>query len=229
MAVSEGFYKKIKQWMVDPESEKVTYLPFQSNGNPYKANVFIVGALPEPYLEIEKDDLLFYSQFLVNPVEFQELYYENLTSISREYKGCINFMDWMKKNFNETVVLTYLNSINVESTNVFNKLKKQEDSLYKRGIELFKEVLNEFKPKVVIVQGAANWKQFLGQYGEQLIDLESREQSVQLLESHGVVAKLPLETGEVVNILACRSLGNFGKTGTTFGDLKHTLNDLLQK
>lgn len=228
MTVSEGFYKKIKQWMVDPKSEKVAYLPFQSNGNPYKANVFIVGAVPEPYLEIEKDDLLFYSHFLVNPVEYQELFSEDGGPISREYKGCLNFMEWMKKQFNETVVLSYLNSVNVESTKDFNELKKQESPIYKRGLELFKVMVNEFKPKVVIVQGAANWKQFLDQYGEQLIDLEGHEQSVQQLESHGVVAKLPLETGELVNVLACRSLSNFGKTGTTFGDLKGNLSELLQ-
>ncbi len=80
---------------------------------------------------------------------------------------------------------------------------------------------------IVIVQGAANWKQFLEQFGEKLIDVVNIENSVQQLEAIGVAAKLPLANGEIVNVLACRSMGNFGKTGSSFGELKQTLNELL--
>ncbi len=78
MAVSAGFYKKIEQWVLDPQSKKISFQPFQANGNPYKANVFIVGATPEPYLQIDSDKLFLYVHSLVSTSEFKELFYEEI-------------------------------------------------------------------------------------------------------------------------------------------------------
>ena len=226
-AVSAGFYKKIKQWVLDPQSEKIAFQPFQTNGNPYKSNVFLISATPEPYLQLESKDLNLYAQTLLNNEIFNVVFDEELKTASREYKGSIHFMEYMQGKYNEVVVLSYLNCLNVENPNHSKELKKRNDPLYTKGVEVLQELLNEFVPKVAIVQGATNWKKFLEQFGEQLIDVKDLNQSVQQLESQGVLAKLPLKNGETVNILACRSMGNFGKTGSSFGELKETLNPLL--
>lgn len=228
MAVSAGFYKKIEQWAVDPNTHKIAFQPFQANGNPYKSSIFIIGATPEPYLQIDVEDLDVYAETLVNSNAFQGLFFEEFKTGSREYKGCLYFMEWMKANYNESVVLSYLNCLYVEDSRQYKELKKQNSPLYERGLAIFQELLNEFVPKIIIVQGATNWKQFLEQYEELLIAVADLNQPVQHLESQGVLAKLPLANGELVNILACRSLGNFGKTGSSFSDLKQTLNELLQ-
>jgi len=229
MAVSAGFYKKIKQWMIDSEAGKIAYQPFQANGNPYKAKIFIIGATPEPHLQIHPDNLDFYARFLVDSEGFQEIFQEEINAASREYKGCLNFMEWMKGNHNETVVLSYLNSLYVENTQSLKELKKQKHPLFTKGTQLLQEILNEFAPKILIVQGASNWKLFLDQFGDQLVDVVSINESVQQLESRGVVAKLLLTNGEEVNVLACRTLGNFGKTGTSFSELKQIVLNLLQE
>lgn len=227
MTVSAGFYKKIEQWVVDSKEQKIAFQPFQANGNPYKSNTFIITATPEPFLQIDLDDLDIFAESLVSSNEFQELFSEEIKTASREYKGCLNFMEWMKTNYGENVVLSYLNCLYVEDSRQYKEMKKQNMPLYERGMAILQELLNEFSPKVVIVQGATNWKQFLELYGEQLTVVADLNQSVQQLETQGVLAKLSLENGEVVNILACRSLGNFGKTGTSFSVLKQTINDLL--
>ncbi|KGR79270.1 hypothetical protein [Ureibacillus manganicus] len=227
MAVSAGFYKKIEQWVLNPQLDEISFQPFQTNGNPYRSNVFLIGETPEPYLQIDADDLDLYAQSLVDREVFQELFYEELKSASREYRGCIHFMDWMKENYNEVVVFSYLNCLHVEDPNYYKELKMRQDPLYAKGMEILPELLDEFAPKMVIVQGAANWKQFIERFEEQLIDVTDIKQSVQQLESKGVLAKLPLTSGESVSVLACRSMGNFGKTGSTFGELKQIINQLL--
>ncbi|RUL50322.1 hypothetical protein [Lysinibacillus antri] len=224
MTVSTGFFKKIQQWIVDENSGEIAYQPFQVNGNPYKSNVFLLGAIPEPYLQITIEDLKLYADALVNTEVFQEFFHENT---SREYKGCLNFMAWMKGQLQETVVYTNVNCLYMESTKKYNELKKQKDPSFIKGSEIFQEVLNEFTPKVLIVQGTTAWKYFLEEYEDQLIDYNGKGYSAQQLETNGVVGRLPLANGENVNILVCRSMSYFGKTGTSFGDFKQTLDELL--
>ena len=70
-------------------------------------------------------------------------------------------MEWMKTNYGENVVLSYLNCLYVENSSQYKEMKKQNNPLYERGLAILQELLNEFTPKVIIVQGASNWKQFL--------------------------------------------------------------------
>lgn len=224
MTVSTGFYKKIQEWAVDPLTEEIAFQPFQANGNPYKSNVFLIGAIPEPYLQIAFEDLKLFADSLVDSQMFEELFQE---ATSREYKGCLNFMAWMKEHCQENVVLTNVNCLYMENTKKYNELKKKNDARFIKGISVFQEVLNEFVPKVLIVQGTTAWKLFLEEYEEQLIDFDGKGLSAQQLEAKGVVGKLPLANGEFANVVVCRSMSYFGKTGTSFGELKQSLSQLI--
>ncbi|SOC23318.1 hypothetical protein SAMN05880501_11548 [Ureibacillus xyleni] len=226
MTVSTGFNKKIQKWVLNEHGE-VAFQPFKVDGNPYKSKIFLVSSTPEPCLSVDPHDLRLHIDSLADSAIFQELYFDELKSSSREYKGCLNFVAWAKEQLGENVVLSYINCLYTESPQQLKLLKKQNDPIYHRGLEVSKLVLNEFSPKILIVQGTTAWKYFLERFESQLIDFNSKDLTVQQLESIGTVAKLQLENGDVVNILVCRSMGYFGKGGTSFTEFKNALEQLL--
>lgn len=228
MTVSMGFYKVIKQWVIDSETGNITFQPFQADGNPYKSNVFLVGASPELNLEIAMNNLKLYVESLVDGKLFQETFAQELQSASREYKGSLNFVSWMKERYNENVVLTNVNCLSTENAQMLKQMKKQEHPLYKRGLQIFEEVLNEFAPEIVILQGSSAYKAFIEHFGDRLIDFVSTNDTVQQLEQKGVLAKFPLKNGKNINIIVSRSMSYFGKEGNSFGKFKATINRILQ-
>lgn len=229
MTVSAGFYKKIQQWVIDEQSGDVTFRPFQTDGNPYRANVFLVSTNPEPLAEIYANDLKLHADSLVDTKLFEELNQEQLNLSSREYKGNLNFLSWMKEHFQEEVVLTYVNCYQAANPEKLKQMKRQKEPLYLRGFEIFEEILNEFSPEILILNGSSAFKLFMEVYTGVLVERSSSLDTVQELEKQGVFAKLPLKNGEHVKVVACRNMMYFGKDGNSFGDLKQTLaNELFE-
>ncbi|MDN4494657.1 RNA 2'-phosphotransferase [Ureibacillus aquaedulcis] len=229
MAISTGFLKKIQRWVIDNESGEVLFLPFQAQGNPYKSRVLLVGAFPEPLLQVNAADFPILAETLVDKDLFTDLFRDEIEEASREYKGAINFASYVAEALNEQVVLSSINCLNLESTEL-KQLKKDKDPLYLDGFTIFKEVVDEFEPEVLIVQGSSAFKLFIEQFKARLVDLEVDDLalSVQALEQKGVIAKLELDSGKIVNILVCRSMGAYGKEGKTFGEFKANLKQLLK-
>lgn len=230
MTVSRGFYKKIQQWVMDNETGEITFLPFQADANPYKSKVFLVGASPEPKFELNLEDLEIYVESLVDAKLFQDLFAQEIKEASREYKGCINFASWMKEHFKENIVLTNTNCLFKENAQEVKQMKKEGHPLYKKGFQIFEDVVNEFEPEVLILQGSSSYKAFIDQFEGRLIEYKGKDtqDTVAQLEQQGVIAKLPLNNGKNVNVIVCRSMGYFGKEGNSFGDFKATLEQILQ-
>lgn len=228
MSVSMGFFKRIQQWVVDKSSGNIEFLPFQAAGNPYKSKVFLVGANTEPFLQLDVKDLDVFADSLVDADLFAEVFHEEIMAAPREYKGSLNLVTWMKEHLNENVVLTSVNCLISDDVRL-KQLKKSEDPVYLQGFEVFEEVLNEFEPEILIVQGTSAFKLFLEQFEEQLIDFnkEYSGSTVQQLEQKGIIANYRLKSGKFVNIVVCRSMGYFGKEGKSFGEFKETIKQLL--
>lgn len=229
MAVSMGFLKKIERWAVDENSGEILFLPFQSDGNPYKSRVLLLGAKPEPFLQVDASDFQIFAETLVDTALFSDLFQHEVMEASREYRGSLNFASWMKEQFNEQIVLSSINCLNLE-VDELKALRKEQDPLYLEGFTRFKEVMEEFEPDVLIIQGSNAFKLFMEQFKTLLADVEVENLtlSVQALEQKGVIAKLRLNSGRNVNILVCKSMGVFGKEGKTFGELKAYLKKLLK-
>lgn len=227
MIISPGFYKKIYEWVYEESSEEIIFRPFQVNGNPYKSKVFIVGASPEPLEGWLTEDIELYAEALVDANYMEEVneFYEDC---SREFKGTLNFVKWMKANYDEDVVITNLNSYCAIEERELKELKKKQDPLFKKGEQLFNEVLNEFKPEIIVIHGSKPWKEFLERYQNRIVPRVNTilTDSVQLLEQQGVIAEMQLHSGKLVKILVCRSMSHFGKEGTSFTKLKETINAL---
>lgn len=229
MIISPGFYRKIYAWIYEETSEEILFRPFQLNGNPYKSKVFIVGASPELLEGWLTEDIELYAEALIDANYMEEIN-DFYGDCSREFKGTLNFVNWMKTHYNEDVVMTHLNSYCAHDEKELKELKKKQDPLFEKGEQLFNEVLTEFTPEILVLHGTKPWKAFLERYQERIVPRVDSilTDSVQLLEQQGVIAEMQLHSGKLVKILVCRSMSHFGKEGTSFTKLKETIDALLR-
>ena len=227
MTVSTGFYKKIYSWVTREGTEQVLFRPFQSNGNPYKSRVFLVGATMSPLLKVEENSVKLFADALVNEDLLEDLYHAELLAASREYKGSVQFAKWLHEQYGEQVVFTSVNAYQTNDVKELKHLKKEDPTQYDRGIEIFKEVLTEFQPEIIILQGATAVEQFKSLYEEHLVAYNPAVTKIQDLENEGAFAEMFYTNGEMVKIFATRSMSYFGKNGETFENFKGELGQIL--
>lgn len=217
MGVSIGFHRKINDWILSQEQE-VIFRPFLVDGNPYKSRVFVVGAFPQPKLDIQHDEQQQYIESLVDVALFDSLYDEKMQS--RENKGVDTFVKWLKEVCGEVVVNTNVTTLMADSAKQLKELKKTIPQDYEKGLQVFREVLEEFQPEIVILHGADALKQFRKQFEDCLIDYYAHIEKVQALEEVGAFAEIHFHEEHKVKILACRNLSMYGKSGEKFADFK---------
>ena len=225
MGVSIGFQRKINDWIVSQEQE-VIFQPFLVDGNPYKSRIFVVGGFPQPKLEIDSFERAQYIESLVDVELFDILYGEKMQS--RENKGIVAFMRWLQEVCGEVVVNTNVTTLMADSAKQLKQFKKIAPQDYERGFQVFREVLEEFQPEMLILHGADALKPFRHQFNDCLVDYYGHIEKVQELEEVGVFGEIHFHAERKVKILACRSLSMYGKSGEKFADFKqHVLDQLL--
>lgn len=212
MGVSAGFQRKIEDWMIG-EDWSVAFRPFLATKNPYKARIVIAGASTQP--KVEADDQ--FVDLLIKANDFDEYY--QFSAHSRENKGVLAFANALQV----PVVLSNVNTLMVNAAKELTAQKNTAD--YTKGLDVFREVLTEFQPELIILHGADAVKQFRKQFALLLQDDHMLVDKVQELEEVGVFAQLQLN-GEKVKVLACRSLSQYG-TGSTFNTFIEKINTLL--
>lgn len=225
MTVSAGFYKKIREWAVEATGE-ITFRPFQVNGNPYKSRVFIVGANATPKVESATTSENIFIESLVYGDLFEELYGYQFVKQSREYSGMMNFAKWMSEEFNENAVISFANTLQVNTAQELKQLKKQMPEAYVKGQQIFKEVVHEFQPEIIILHGAQAVQQFRLLFEKELLDYHPSIDKVQHLEEIGVFAEMHLTAEHKIQVLACRSMGYYGKDGSTFDNFKERIREI---
>lgn len=228
MTVSVGFYKKIIKWVLDEGTDNVVFRPFLTNGNPYKSRVLLVGQSANPVLKVEQGSESVFVEALVNEDLLDDLYRAELLAASREYKGSVQFLKWYEKMYGENVILTSLNTYQTDSVKELKALQRQDEVNYNKGVKIFKEVIEEFEPEIIILQGAATVEQFKVLYSVNLILLNSTVTKIQELEELGPFAEMFYENGKVVKVFATRSMAYFGKSGESFGMFKEKLEETLK-
>ena len=225
MGVSIGFQRKINDWILSQEQE-IIFRPFLVDGNPYRSRVFIVGAFPQPKLDIQPGEQQQYIESLVDIELFDSRYGDLLQS--RENNGVAAFTQWLKEEYSEVVVNTNVTTLMADSAKQLKEFKKTTPQDYEKGFQVFREVLEEFQPEIVILHGADALKQFRHQFEDCLIDYYAHIEKVQELEEVGTFAEIHLHEERKVKILACRNLSTYGKSGEKFANFKqHVLNHLL--
>lgn len=222
MPISVGFYKKIYQWLIDETKTGVAFRPFITNGNPYKSRIFLVSSNATPLFNVEVNSVEIFAEALVNRALLKDIYHHELVATSREFKGALQFEQWLEQ-YNEPVILTALNAYQLENTADAKRAKKEDAANFERGQEIFKEVLEEFQPEIIVLQGTTTLNQFKSMYAENLVIYNPTLTKVQLLETEGPFAELHYVTGKKALIFATRSMSYFGKDGSSFEQFKEKL------
>lgn len=228
MVVSNGFYRKLEKWLIDEGTREKIYRPFQMNGNPYKANVFLVNVVANPVLQMEPSYTKLVADGLVNEDVLHELFAAELADATREYKGSVQFAKWLYKISGEQVVLTSLNAYEVADVKDLKNIKKQQPAQFARGEQIFDEVLAEFTPKIIVLQGKQVVEQFGQRFAERLTLHQTKLTKIQELEEAGLFATLQTDDGSTIDVFAIRSMGYFGKDGASFGIFKKNLKKALK-
>ncbi|KYG89176.1 hypothetical protein A0U40_12595 [[Bacillus] sp. KCTC 13219] len=225
MGVSAGFYKKIQAWVTDDDAQ-LAFRPFQVDGNPYKSRMLLVGAVATPKIESNTTSEAVYIDALVNGQLFDEIYGHEMKHQSREYLGMMHFIGWVRQTFNNQVVATYINTLQVKDVQELKLVRKETPNLYKRGQVIFQEVVEEFQPEFIVLHGTEAVQQFRMNFAEQLTDYYSQVNKVQQLEEYGVFGELHCKNGHIIKVLACRSMSYYGKEGKVFQQFKDKIKSL---
>ena len=224
MAISVGFYKYVSKWVSDEHTGKVVYRPFEANENPYKAIVFIVGSHPTPLLELPDDCTQTYANALVNRDEFQQLFPDYLMSTSRDVKGAIRFSDALKKKGISSTI-SYVNALSATNLTQLKKQKKENGEQFKRGVEIFKEVVEEFKPPTILLHGKYALEQFRQNFLGYFIEFGHASRSISELENEGMFGKIIHDDGKETILYACKSLSYFKSGDESFTNLIEQLKE----
>ena len=215
MAISVGFYKHVSKWVTDEQTAKLMYRPFEADENPYKASVFIVGSHPAPLLELPDDCSQTYANALVNREEFHQLFPDYSVSTSRDVKGAIRFSNALKQR-DIISTISYVNALTAMNLTELKKQKKENAEQFKRGIEIFKEVVEEFKPPVLLLHGNYALEQFRQNFAGYFIEFGHASRSVSELSGSGIFGKIIHDDEKETLLFACKSLSYFKENDVSF-------------
>ncbi|MGN7478833.1 RNA 2'-phosphotransferase [Solibacillus silvestris] len=227
MPISAGFYKKMHQWLMGEDGKTVAFRPFLTKGNPYKSRVFLISANAVPFFKVEDRSEQIFAESLVNRELFQELYFSEIMGAPREFKGFLQFEAWLEKQHNESLIYTSLNTYQLEAANNAKFAKEQDKANFEQGQIIFKEVLKEFQPEIIILQGTAAFEQFKASYADDLVIYNADVSKLQQLEEAGPFAEMHYGNGKKVFVFVTRSMGYFGPEGAKFEHFKENLAELL--
>ncbi len=225
MAISVGFYKYVSKWVTDEQTAKVMYRPFEADENPYKASVFIVGSHPTPLLELPDDSAQTYANALVNRDEFHQLFPDYLRSTSRDVKGAIRFSDALKQQ-GIISTISYVNALTAMNLTQLKQQKKENMEQFKRGVEIFKEVIEEFKPPVLLLHGNYALEQFRQNFSGYFIEFGHGSRLVSELENEGMFGKIIHDDGKETLLFACKSLSYYKENDASFVQLIEHLKNV---
>ncbi|MEK4630214.1 MULTISPECIES: RNA 2'-phosphotransferase [unclassified Solibacillus] len=226
MPISTGFYKKIYQWMMNEEKNEAVFRPFISNGNPYKSRVFLVSSNALPLFKVQENKEQLFAEALIDRALFMQLYDDEVMTASREFKGSLQFEQWLLQH-NEALIMTSLNAYQLANAEEVKRVKKEDTVNFTRGHKVFHEVLMEFQPEIIILQGKVAFTQFKTVYAEKLTIYNPSITKVPVLEEEGPFAELQYDNGKKAHVFVARSMSYFGKDGTTFERLKRKIMGIL--
>ena len=223
MAVSQGFYRTITDWIYSEQRNEICFRPFQTAGNPYKTKCFLVCAYPDTILNVSNEESSLFAEALLDKELFEHLYGDECDS--KETRGIQKFSHWYKTIEESPLVVTYLNCLQTNGLTALKLAKKDSPKDYRKGEKLFEQVLLEFLPQCIIVSGNEALKMLRKQYHEIIIDYHQTITKAKDLEQLGVFAKISLSSGHIVHVFACRHMSQFNEK--TMENLKNSVKTLL--
>ena len=225
MAISVGFFKHVLNWLTDLEAKELVYRPFETKGNPYKADVFIVGAHPTPIPNLQLSQLKDYANGLVNRADLFSFCPDYLKLASREMKGAMKLMDELEAQ-GISAGLSYTNALMTQNLTTLKQIKKENEHVYNRGKEIFREVIQEIEPPMVILHGAHTLNEFREAFENYFVEYGHKERKLDELDGSGAFGKIIHDNGKETIVFATKSLATFKaddeKNRTLIEQIKNT-------
>lgn len=204
--------------------------PYICNGNPYKAKICFVGTNPATPIYPEQINKEEYIKLYNDYAAFMKFYKENRvkngkTAISRTRMGIISFAEWAERELGtymiETDIFTY-------PTKNIKELKKVDKKILSKSLQVFDNVIREFKPSVIILHGALTVETFRKLMDGNNVRYFSDNDKMDEIEKLNPYAEIELN-GKTASILASKHFMYYGKTGNSFQNLKKNLKEMLDR
>jgi hypothetical protein len=208
MAISIGFFKHVLNWLTDAEAKELMYRPFETTSNPYKADVFIVGAHPTPIPTLQLSQLKEYANGLVNRADLYALFPEYLSYASREIKGAMKLVDALEEQ-GISAGLSYTNAVMTKNLTTLKQLKKENEHVYTRGKEIFREVIQEIEPSMLVLHGAHALGEFREAFENYFVEYGHKDRKLDELDGSGAIGKIIHDNGKETIVFVTKSLATF--------------------
>ena len=212
-------------WLVDSETKEISYRPFEMNSNPYKVDVFIVGAHPTPLPTIQIKQVKQYANGLVSRDQMVALYPDYLKGLSRDIKGALKFSDLLEAEGVATG-LSYANATMTQNLTTLKALKKENKYLYNRGKEIFQEVVQEIEPKILVLHGTYALTEFRQAFENYFVEYGHKERKLDQLDGSGAIGKIIHDNGKETIVFATKSLATFKADDEKIIQLIHQIKSI---
>jgi hypothetical protein len=214
------FEKKLAEWCEPVKGSDIYFRPFLTKDVPSENGIFIVGINPATaILRSKKLPTEEYAASLHDNYDKFKNIYNKKESPTRNMID--NLVVFLKIKLNETgnprasIFETDMNAYPAEGEDELKKLEKEEPETFKRGQEIFGEVFEFFKPKMLILHGNSARESMTAYIKKNKLKMirnphvpeNFKEWGIERLEAEGN----PLYTSEdgTCVILVCRNLWLF--------------------
>ncbi len=205
--------------------------PFICRTNPYESKICIVGINPATSIMPCDMELKRYIEVISNYSEFMKEYKKirlekNKKEISRTRVGIDSFADWVKKELNQSIIEA---DICTYPTNNIKELLKLDKEIIQKSINLFIEVLKEFKPEVIILYGAKTVQIFRDVIEKEKLNgkILSDSKDISVLENCNPFAYLYIENKRI-SVFVAKHFMYYGRVGNVFENLRNMLKENLK-
>ena len=214
--------------------EEYAYLrPYICRGNPYDAKVFLTGINPATPIYPEQVSFDRYIEIVKNYELFMDFYIksrkkQNKPEVSRTRMGINSLAEWIEKECNTGVVETDIFTYPTKNVKELLAIDKQ---ILNKSIEKFWQVLLEFKPDIIILYGSLTvdvLRKLIRDKNMQIEYLCKNEDKIEDIEKIFPFARFNIDSKNI-DVLACRHLMYYGKSGKSFENLRQNIKRSLGK
>lgn len=221
MEVSQGFARKISTWL----TKELVYKPFETNDNPYKANIMLVNSIAGPAVTVDEEDTLFLINAFANE-DFMDDLLATVETLPKEYKGAKKFVKWLRDETNAAVVMAPINAYMTDSTAELKALQKVDKVSFTYGQQVFDEVLHEFtNVDVIVLHGTYAFEQFTKRYADTLTIRNTEDTTIKAIEQAGQYATMTVGHREIA-VYVSRSLSTFTTNNAAFEALRNHMRNV---
>lgn len=215
------------------DEKGVYFRPWICRGNPLESKTFLVGINPATPICSEEIDLDSYVRMLEDSDAFLKFYSERRvkagkTRISPTRQGIHSFGRWLEEKTQAPVIET--NVIAYPTKNV-DELSLISDDVIEQGRQIFRRLLMEIRPTLIIIHGADAVPHFLAVVKEEKLVEESLviKGKISQMEKDSPILSFTYSTGETATVFACRHLVRYKEKGLSYELFRSKIEEFMQK